>query len=386
MISLPYSESEIREFFEKHQHDNPADVLLSRSDLEREKLLWLLEQLKSRNRLRTKIPEWYNRFDLILPPEGNLSQSSSTLTAQHKSKWVIGDLLDLTGGSGVDLWQMSSNGQRCKLVEPNSELLAITQYNLTRLHIDVETHQGDAESYLDALSPFEGTIYLDPSRRSDDGSKTVALHRMSPDLTGMWSALLEKSKRIIVKLSPLFDLTAIQRELSNVMRIEVVAVNNEVKEVLVIAEPKFEGRVQIEAIELNPDRPWSYSSEADSRELNRTFGEYIYDPSSALVKAELSDAWAAENELSRPYPQAHVYFSDTLKENYPGRVFRITQKDKPYKLKDLPQRLSIISRYYHERPEQIRKKLKVGESETDFLFALGKNKGERVFIHAVRVV
>lgn len=386
MISLPYSESEIREFFEKHQHDNPADVLLSRNDLEREKLLWLLEQSKSRNRLRTKVPEWYKRFDLILPPEGNLSQSSSTLTAQHKSKWIIGDLLDLTGGSGVDLWRMSSNAERCKMVEPNSELLAITQYNLAQLNIDVEAHQGDAESYLDSLTPFEGTIYLDPSRRSDDGSKTVALHRMSPNLTGMWSALLEKSKRVVVKLSPLFDLTAIQRELSNVMRIEVVAVNNEVKEVLVMAEPNFEGRVQIEAIELNPHRPWSYTSEAGSRELSRSFGEYIYDPSSALVKAELNDAWAEENELSRPFPQANVYFSNTLKENYPGRIFRIIQKDKPYKLKDLPQRLSIISRYYHERPEQIRKKLKVGEGETDFLFALGKNKGERVFIHAVRVV
>lgn len=385
-MSLPYTESEIRDFFEKHQHDNPADVLLSRNDLERDQLLWLLEQLKSRNRLRTKIPEWYNRFDLILPPEANLSQSSSTLTALHKSKWVVGDLLDLTGGSGIDLWQMSANAKQCRMVEPNAELLSITRYNLAQLNVVVETHESDAESYLKTMPPIEGTIYLDPSRRSDDGSKTVALHRMSPDLTGMWNALLEKSKRVIVKLSPLFDLTAIQRELSNVMRIEVVAISNEVKEVLVIAEPNYEGRVHIEAIELNPDRPWSYSSESGNRELSRSFGEYIYDPSSALVKAELNDAWAAENKLSRPFPQANVYFSDSLKEGYPGRVFRIVQKDKPYKLKDLPQRLSIISRYYHERPEQIRKKLKVGESETDFLFALGKNKGERVFIHAVRVV
>lgn len=386
MISLPYPESEIREFFEKHQHDNPADVLLSRKDIEKEKLLWLLEQTKSRNRLRTKIPEWYSRFDLILPPELNLSQSSSTPTAQHKSKWVIGDLVDLTAGSGIDLWQMSARAQRVYFTEPNAKLLEITQYNLNQLEVEAVGSNHYANEYLQTLQNVNGTIYLDPSRRSDDGSKTVALHRMSPDLTGLWQELLLKSKRVVVKLSPLFDITAIQKELSNVKCIELVALGNEVKEVLVIAEREHQSEAEIRAVELQETHPWEYSGTPGRVNLKADFKAYLYDPSPAMIKANLQDSWAQQNDLHKPLEHANLYFSDELHENFPGRVFEVIQSGKPYKLKNLPQRLSIVSRYYHERPEQIRKKLKVGESDTDFLFATGKQKGERIFIHASRVV
>lgn len=385
MSLLRVPEPEIRSFYERHQHDVPADVLLARKDLNREDLIWLLEQMRSRNRIRNKIPEWYDRFDLVLPPELNLSQSSSTATAKHKAKWVTGSLLDLTAGSGIDGWQMSQHASTFQYVEPNAELLKITQFNFEHLGIEGEGFQTTAEAYLKQMNRMDGTLYLDPSRRSEEGSKTVALHRMSPDLTGMWATLLAKSKRVIVKLSPLFDLTAIQKELKHVRNIEVVSLHGEVKEILVIAEEAFHALPQISAIELQEHATWSYTSEPRAVDLPTTFGTYLYDPSPALVKANLHDVWAQENQLSKPIRQASVYFSETLLDSYPGRIFKVIQTAKPYKISELPQRLSIVSRYYHEKPEVIRKKLRVGESENEFLFAVGKNKNERVFIHAVRM-
>lgn len=383
---LPYPESEIREFYKRHRHSNPADLLLSASAEEREKVVWMVEQMKSRNRIQSKLPEWAERFDLILPPEGNLSQSSSTITAIHKEQYAGRNHLDLTAGSGVDAWRMGRNADSLTIVEPNSDLLATTCYNLKKLGLNPNGIQSTAEEFLASSEDRFDSIFIDPSRKSDDGSKTVALHRMVPDLSTIWDRVLSQGSMVCVKLSPLFDITAIQRELSHVKTIEVISWKNEVKEILITASQDHEGAAVISASELDEKRKWTYTADSISGTLEIKAGKYLYDPSPALIKANLHAQWAAKNGLTKLIEEADLYFDEVLHQSYPGRVFEVKQIGKPYKLKELPQRLSIVSRYYYEKPEVIRKKLKVGESDEDFLFALGKTKNERTFIHAVRIV
>ncbi len=382
---LPYPQDDITQFFEEHQHADVNSLALKANG--DPKILWMLGQLKSRNRIRKKLPSWYNRFDLILPPEANLSQSSSEATAQYKSKYVQGTLLDLTLGSGIDFWKMSSASTQATGVEPNAELLKVTAHNLESLGTHATLLNKSAEEFLRESTSHFNTIFIDPSRKADTGQKTVALHRMTPYISELWNDLLNRCDRLVIKLSPLFDLKAVQTELSHLKSIEVVSFRGEVKEVLVVAQPENPIHPEIRFVELfDHEPPVEYGIIQPSSEISYTdWQTYLYLPSSGSVKAGLAQHWASNHGLSQILPNIEVFTANHLIEDYPGRKFKILEVTKPYKNSNLPQRLSIVTRSYIERPEQIRKKLKVGESEENFLFALGKSKNHRVFIYATRV-
>lgn len=381
---LPFAEDDIRAFYEEHKHANAADLLLKAKPEDREKVKWMIEQVSTRKKLETKVPEWAGNFGLHLPPVENLSQASSTITAKYKATEMSGNVLDLTLGSGIDSWQIGQKSTKLTGIEPNAELAERTVHNLKSLGVDIHLHVSTAEEFMKSNSEKYDWIYLDPSRRNEDGKRTVALHRMSPNLTELWPSLLVYGQHICVKLSPLFDLSAIINELSNVVRIEVVAVRGEVKEVLVFANRQTTEEVDISAVELHEDG-WKFTSTEFRKPEQGEWGEFLYDPSAALIKANLADEWAFQNGLVKPLKEVNLYTFDEPHEAFPGRVFRIHDIGKPYKMKNLPQRLAIVSRYYYERPEEIRKRLKVQESDSDFLFALGKGKKTSLFIHATRV-
>lgn len=387
---LPFSPNDLRDFMEENLHANPADLFLKAKPEEREHLAVLLEQLDARKRLADKVPEWAERFDLYLPPAGNLAQASNTETAAYKAKDISGRLLDLTAGTGIDGWKMSENASSFTTVDPNADLAERTSYNLNTLGVAHEFHISTAEEFVANCQDTFDWIYLDPSRKTDGGSKTVALHRMLPDVPSIWDKMHELASHVKMKLSPLFDLHAIEVELPHVYLIEVLAKKGEVKEI-VTTSSKIEARpLTICAVELAPGREWKYSTTNDEIDLKPAFSEnwstYLYDPSAALNKAGLADHHAAKHGLMKVMNHVPLYTHTELIPNYPGRVFKIIEAGKPFKIKNLPKRLSIVTRNYFDKPEVIRKRLKVGESDENFLFAISENRKNAVFIHAVKVV
>lgn len=385
MEQLPYSPASIQQFWEEHQHDVLTDILLAAKPAMRDETLWMIEQCESRKRLLKKVPEWANRFDLFLPHRDNLSQASSTATAEFKASDMSGDILDLTAGSGIDAWQMAKNAQSLTLVEPNDSLAERTTYNLKQWGIVPVLHNTTAEEFCQGINREYDWIYIDPSRRDSDGSKTVAWHRMLPDVTEIWDKILTHSKKVRVKLSPLFDIHALQN-VSGAERIDVVAVRGEVKEVLLTASKEFQGVPEVCAHEIGPDSWHIHGYGEDVSPISKAPETYLYDPSAALIKAGLADSHAAQHQLHAMTPGSLLYTSDKHFENYPGRTFRVLEFNKPYKIKDLPKNLSIVSKGFYDKPQVIRKRLKCGESDTNFLFAVGKSKNAAHFIHAVRIV
>lgn len=388
-MELPFSPEELSAFIEENQHTHPADVLLKTPVEKREHVKLLLEQMEGRKRLGSKVPEWASRFDLLLPPPANLSQCSNTETAEFKASDITGSLLDLTAGSGIDIWKMAASATSVDMVDPNEELLLKTQFNLQQWGVRATPHFCTAEEFIATNERSFDWIYLDPSRRSDDGSKTVALHRMLPDVPQIWEAMHKTADHVKMKLSPLFDLQAIIRELPYVYRIEVLSKRGEVKEIVVTSSRSETTPLRVEAHELDERRPWQYARPWEEM-VNQTpsgdWGEYLYDPGSALIKSGLAHSYAAENMLVQPMANVTLFSSNNLIESYPGRVFKIEAISKPFKNKELPKRLSIVTRNYFDKPEIIRKRLKVGESDTNFLFAAAENRKNAVFIHALKLI
>ena len=204
----------------------------------------LVNQVAARQKARNKLPAWYAHEDLIFPPALSVEQASSERTAQHKASLVQGQLLiDLTGGMGVDSWAFAQRMERVIYVERQPALAALAAYNLPLLGCtNVTVLEGDGVAMLERLLTAAATqpadwLYLDPHRRDGQGGRVVKLDDCEPDLTqaGVVAGLLNYTRRILVKVSPLLDIDkAVQQLTGRVESVYIVAVLGEVKELLFV--------------------------------------------------------------------------------------------------------------------------------------------------------
>ncbi|MBW7871704.1 MAG: RsmD family RNA methyltransferase, partial [Flavobacteriia bacterium] len=194
----------------------------------------LAGQLKGLQIAKHKFGFLYDNKQIYYPPTINLEQSSSQTTAEYKSNLVSGKLLiDLTAGMGTDAYFFSKNFDKVIAIERNPELAEISEYNYNRLGCsNLEFVNSDFKKFLNEnpnLKP--DLIYLDPSRRNSSGRKFL-IEELEPDLNIWMDRLIQISGKVMVKLSPLSDLSSLIEKFHQITEIHPVAVKNEMKELL----------------------------------------------------------------------------------------------------------------------------------------------------------
>ena len=186
--------------------------------------------------------------------------------------------------------------------------------------------------------------------------------------------LLAHGKRLMIKLSPMLDLTQAVTSLSQVCwDIFVVAIKNEVKEVLLLSG----GSGQITAIDLTQkDQAFVFSRGEEQNCIleigNWKLENYLYEPSAAILKAGAYKLIAERFGLHKLDVNTHLYGSDTLIENFPGRIWRITEKQ------DLKQ-ANVLCRNYPLTPEQLKKKLHLKDGGTVYVIGCRVNNKPTLF-------
>ena len=198
---------------------------------------FVADQIEARRKQVRRLPSFCNNPHIIFPPALNLEQCSSEATAEIKadliSRWggKTNHLLDLTAGFGVDALALSKIFERVTACEPNDTLRELASENFSRLSKGNIQWKGEpAESVL-ATKPQADWIYIDPSRRAG-GSKVVLLQDCSPDVTALKQAMLEAAPNVLIKASPMLDLTLALKSLTETSHVAVVSVANECREVL----------------------------------------------------------------------------------------------------------------------------------------------------------
>ena len=301
-------------------------------------------------------------------------QCSSEITARYKASLLPKTpftLTDLTGGYGVDTFFMSERATQAHYVERNEELCRIASHNFGLTRPQLQIHHADAICFLEQM-PSCDVIYLDPARRDQNGGKVFRLEDCEPNVVELLPTLTAKSKQLMVKLSPMLDITQALRSLPMSFDVHIVAVKNEVKEVLLVQttlEPT------IHAVNLSPttQQTFSFTQEEEKSatpytpaESAHNLGEadttYIYEPNAAIIKAGAFKLVAQRYGLYKMAPNTHLYLSDQLIEDFPGRVWQILEIN-PKDMKQIPG-ANILTRNYPLTPEQLRKKLKIKDSDT----------------------
>lgn len=238
------------EFILAHEADDLARLALSRDRYaaEVEDFDMALTTLEVRRKLRLKVPEWYAVPSLRYPFRLSGEQCSSAETASYKATVASvagGRIADLTGGLGVDSWAFSKVAAAVLYNEMKPELAAAAEHNFRELGVENVTvrncrlEPGNVGEVLDGFEP--DIIFLDPARRSEDGRKVFRLEDCQPDVLRLLPELFEAAPLILLKLSPMADITLVCKQLRGVKEVHVVASDGECKELLLLLERGHEG-------------------------------------------------------------------------------------------------------------------------------------------------
>ncbi len=331
-----YISSETRLFIREHSTDDVRTLALQSKKYPDVDMPVAITQIAGRQIAAEKIPSWKKIEDIRYPKHLSLEQCSSEITAYYKAGLLQGDsLTDLTGGFGVDCSFLAEKFKSVTYVERQEELCGIAAHNFPILglnHINVKNEDGIA--HLKAMSPVD-CIFLDPARRNEHGGKAVAISDCEPDVAALEGLLLNKAKQVMVKLSPMLDLSLALRELQQTQEVHIISVNNECKELLLILGQTIPPRNQNPLCQPLPPKeskknntlhsPVNRSNAANAT-TQISLDEYLYEPNASLLKAGAFKACHPLFPIRKLHPNSHLYTSDTLIDNFPGRIFRIVNQ------------------------------------------------------------
>ena len=362
------------------------DLALQRSKykhLSDDEWRWFLQQVEGKERTADKLPTFAAIENWWYPVRLSCEQCSSELAARYKAEIVESQkskdesrFADLTGGYGVDTYFLSENFAHTDYVEQNAELCRIAEHNFALMVIGerrkVNVHHSSAEDFLASAGQYD-LIFLDPARRDSHGGKVFRLEDCTPNVVEVLPTLLAHGKRVMLKLSPMLDLTQAVNKLQsdNVQGtnwdIYVVAIKNEVKEVLLLSG----GTGQITAIDLGKkDQAFVFTKE-EEQNCSLEIGDwklenYLYEPNAAILKAGAYKLVAERFGLHKLDVNTHLYCSEELVSDFPGRVWRIKPTPSLPKGKELCQ-ANVLTRNYPLTPEQLKKKLHLRDGGTVFV-------------------
>ena len=370
-----------------HQSEDPAQLLFAYSGKTDFDLKAAVQQIQARQKAKQKLPSWAAHPDLIFPSSLSLEQASSEETAKFKSRILPKgkNMIDLTGGYGVDTFYLAENFERAVYCERNPELSAIVEHNFNLLQPGkFEISQGDSLEYISKSVLTFDLIFVDPARRGNHNQKLYKLADCEPDIASFWKLLKSKGNSILVKASPMLDIKQAFIEIPDIQQVWVVSVKNEVKEVLLFWEKGKENKERLfHAVDLQSGGPrkfsFTYEEEESSESIYGEVEKYLLEPYSPILKAGAFRSFGQKFGLKKLHPNSHVYTCEDLPDAIPGRIFEVIQEINNPK-KELKQlfptgKVNVITRNYALSSDELKKKYRLKDGGDNFL--IGTKVGEK---------
>lgn len=389
--------AETLHFIEEHKEDDTRKLALQGGKYPQIDMSAAVTQIAGRQIAARKIPSWHQVPGLWYPRHLSMEQCSSEVTARYKASLLKGDTFaDLTGGFGIDCAFISRHFTHADYVERQAELCELAGHNFPLLELKhITVHHQDGVEYLQAMSPVD-CLFLDPARRDGHGGKTVAISDCEPDVSALESLLVDKADRVMVKLSPMLDLSLALRELNTVCEVHIVAVNNECKELLLLLQKcpvSPEISVHCEHIASSGERQhYAFTLTAEkaaSCPLASGVGAYLYEPNAAILKAGAYRLLTQSYPVEKLHVNSHLYTSSSFVPDFPGRRFRV-EAVSGFGKKELKgflegiDKANITVRNFPLSVAELRKRLKLKEGGEDYIFATTVADGQKVLVRGRR--
>ncbi|WP_396150419.1 class I SAM-dependent methyltransferase [Flavobacterium sp.] len=384
---------EVQFFIENNLSKNVSKLALQKNPFPDLDWKEILNQIDAKRKAKDKLPTWFSSATIIYPSKISVEQTSSEKTASYKSKLISGrKIIDLTGGFGVDAYYFSKQFEKVVHCEHNPELSEIVKHNFSQLNAEnIECFSGESEAILEVLNEQFDWIYIDPSRRNDAKGKVFMLRDCEPNVPDLLDLYFNYSSKILIKTAPLLDLTAGLKELKNVSVIHIVALENEVKELLWEIHQGFERNPEIKTVNLTKSKEESFEFNLGENNIKINYAEpekFLFEPNAAIMKSGGFDEVAFQFNLKKLHPHSHLYTSNE-KIDFCGRVFEIKAVF-PYQKKEMKLHLekkkaNITSRNFPESVETIRKKWRIKEGGNLYTFFTTDLKNNKIVLLCTKI-
>ena len=372
-------------FIEENARADVRSLALQAKKYPKVDMAMAVVQIAGRQIAEAKVPTWYRTEGLLYPKHLSMEQCSSEATAIYKAGLVEGETFaDLTGGFGIDCSFLSRKFKKADYVERQAELCELAKHNFPLLGLDINVHNEDGVEYLKRMQPVD-CLFLDPARRDGHGGKMVAISDCEPDVSALEELLVEKARKVVVKLSPMLDLSLALKDLKHVCEVHIVSTDNECKELLLILQKETAStEVSIHCINslgaLNGYR--IYQEYAFTQEQERTSDcpltheveAYLYEPNASIMKAGAYRSLTQAYPVKKLHPSSHLYVSPHFIEDFPGRKFQVEavsgfgKKELKTFLQGM-EKANLTIRNFPSSVAELRKRLKLKEGGDDYLFA-----------------
>ena len=381
------------EFIKKHRNDDVRTLALQSKRYPTVDMREAVVQIEGWQQAREKLPAWAAVDGIIYPPKISMEQCSSEKTAKYKAALIEGEnFADLTGGFGIDFSYMAQRFNKAFYIERNERLCDIAKANFSLLGLEhTKVMNGNSEELLATL-PHLDWIFVDPARRDGDGRKVVALSDCEPNIVEL--DLLSKADMVMVKCSPMLDITLACRQLRRVSSVHIVSVNNECKELILILNSNDFTGLSTYCVNILKDGIQEFSFTQDEEDSAATsycseIGKYLYEPNASIQKAGCPNSLSARCKVEKLHPNSHLYTSDELVHGFPGRIFEVIEvfgfSKADIKRVQALGKANITVRNFPESVQQLRKRLKLADGGDNYIFATTLNNGSKVLVLCKKV-
>lgn len=415
----------LTEFVSRHIGDDVTRLVLDRTRWPEIDMDLAVSCIESRRKLKGKVQEWYDEPELIFPRKLSAEQCSSSATGAYKAElaseimsvnhgeWRIADL---TGGFGVDTWYFSKKAGNVLYNEMLPDLCDAARHNFQVLHSDnIEIRNGIAASgELGFLSDFNPDIvYMDPARRGEGGKKVFLIEDCTPDVLTLKDEIFSISRHILLKLSPMADISMACERLGTTCReVHIVAAGGECKELLIWMDREWKGEYTIKAVELHNDGNSSFTFRpSEERGCTIAFADkdrieilingsedtaYLFEPGKALMKAGAFNLTGKVFELTKLGKSTHYYITDAVPSERMeelkgmGKLFRIhscltLDKRSIKNASTAFPKAEVTARNIPMDTDTLRKKLGVTSSDDAHIFGLKSDSFGNILLCTKRV-
>lgn len=412
-----------------HRNDDVRRLALKAAGTKGIDLPFALDQIAGWQTARRKLPSWAATEGIIYPPRLSMEQCSGETAARYKAAVARrlvsgGRFVDITGGFGVDFSFMARCFDEAVYVERQERLCHIAAENLRLLGLEQATViSGDGTGYVSRMEGRAAMIFADPARRDSAGGRTFAISDCTPNVLESMDQLLGKADFVMLKLSPMLDWrkavsdieAAVGGDRHVVREVHIVAVDNECKELLVVASAHGNGQEPmmycvgenqrreergvrsensciksekcmygISIPSLLTTHPTSNVS-LSSLLAPRSTLPWLYEPNAAIMKAGIFGFIEQRYGVRQIGPNSHLFVGSERVENFPGRCFRIGAVT-PMNKRELRKALAGISkanvtvRNFPMTVDELRRKLKISDGGNIYIFATTSANGERMLL------
>ena len=384
---------EVQGFIDLHEVDDVKALALKKAPDMNWPYPLVLDQIKTRQKAKTKSPDLYDTDGFIFPPHDLYEQASSQACATYKASLVGGgSFVDLTSGAGADSLAFAKRYTvgLCTDVDPVAS--AILKHNASIMAGNLIVLNVDCADFLEACEVMD-FAFIDPKRRENGRKGLYDLTSCAPNILDLLPLLKRKVKKVMVKTSPFLDIEKGIEQLEAVNEVHVVQWRGECKEVLYLLD--FEESqdhdigsddVEIIAVDLDDLGQANYKFQytlSDEKNVDIECAmpmKYIFEPGPAFQKAGGYKMMAVQYRVKKIHPHSHIYTADTECENFPGKAYMV---DGVYavKAKGLPvKKADLAVRNFPSSVDALRRKLKVTDGGEHRIYATTLCDGQKRLI------